>query len=260
MKRLYLLLMLVMPAAAFADETEKILACVSANAPPTVRIQQIELSSTDRSGSRRSFTGKLYAKSETSSAGSLLRIQLRLEQPADVAGTAYLVREAEDEQQDGMFVYLPAVKRVRRVSGGAADATLLGTNFSYNDFRQMQTAFVDASSLFEEVEKVNNRPAYVLSVTPTIDAKTRYSSIRIWIDQQTCVPIKSEFREGMSVIKEFSVPVTALQKSSNRWYASEMHMRDLTDGTSSVLRILGTVAGANIPESYFDPTSFFQGQ
>ena len=50
----------------------------------------------------------------------------------------------DDYLRDGMFVYLPAVKRVRRVTGTFADGALMGTNFSYFDFKQLQNTFGDA--------------------------------------------------------------------------------------------------------------------
>ena len=262
MKRSWLLLLaLMVPLAAQADkELDRVFACMSANAPPTVRVQQIELTSTDRSGGKRTLKGRLFAKGEKTAGGERQRILLKVDEPADFAGASYLVRQGENYLQDGMYVYLPSVRRVRRVSGTFADGSLLGTNFSYNDFRMLQLAFIDAEALLEDPETIENRPTHVISFTPSPEAQSRYSLIRLWVDQKTCLPLKSEFREGLDLIKELTVPVTALQQSGNRWYASEARMRDVTDGSSSVMRIVGTALGASIPGSYFDPGSFYVGK
>lgn len=266
MKSAWMLLALLVPAASFAaSDLAQVQACMKANSPPSVRIQNIELSTTDRSGGSRTIKGKLIAKKENTSGGERVRTLLKVNEPAAYAGSSYLVIEADNYLQDGMYVYLPAVGRARRVSGTAADGALLGTNFSYNDFRQLQTAFVDSKSLLEDPETWTPqgqppRQAYVLSFTPSADAQSRYSMIRMWVDQETCVPVKVELREGLNQVKELTVPVTGLAKSNNRWYASEARMRDLVDGTQSVLKITGTALGANVPNSNFDPATFYIGQ
>ncbi len=136
---------------AYAAQTEEsadaVLECMRANVPTSVRVQQIELEATDRAGETRIVGGRLYARLEPQEdGGRRVRATLRVDTPDYLAGAAYLVREFEAERSDGMYVFLPSVKRVRRVSAEFADGALLGTNFSYYDFKQIQNAFGDASA------------------------------------------------------------------------------------------------------------------
>lgn len=246
-----------------SDALKTVLDCMRANVPESARTQQLEVTATDRSGNTRVLTGKVFAMAETTPMGPRLRALLKVNSPSDLAGAAYLVRESENYLQDGMYVYLPSVRRVRRVSGTFADGALLGTNFSYNDFRQVQTAFVDAGTTLEGEEQLDSRPVYRLLVVPALEQKSPYSQVHVWVDRKTCVPLKTEFRKGVNgqtLVKELTVPANALQQSGTHWFASMAQMRDLSEGTSSVMRIIGTQLNAVIPPSNFDPTSFYLGK
>ena len=141
-------------APAYAENSaEAVLACMRANVPASVQLQKLELASTNNIGDTRTLQGRLFATREQ----GLLRAMLRLDAPRNLAGAAYLVRETEDYLRDGMFVYLPAVQRVRRVTGTFADGALMGTDFSYYDFRQLQSAFGDMQAVLEAPLEIDGR-------------------------------------------------------------------------------------------------------
>jgi hypothetical protein len=261
MKRLATLLALSVLVPAHAQEgVQAVVDCMRANVPPALRVQQIEFSVTDRTGATRSLKGKLYGMLEkTPDGGGLVRAMLRMESPESVAGAAYLVREAADSPTEGMFVYLPAFKRVRRVTGsfGEADGSLLGTNFSYNDFKQLANSFVGSSARLEAPSEIEKRPAHVVSFKPLPGASSGYSAVRTWVDQKTCVPLKADFYVGDAVRKRLTAQPSALQQSGNFWYLSQVEMRDVLTGTRTVL-ITGKVTGAKeLPGRYFDPNLFY---
>jgi hypothetical protein len=258
MKRTAILLLLgllSLPAGA-EDPARKVLDCVRANVPPQLSIERIELTVHDRGGGSRQLTGRLFVRKE---ASGLLAGTLRVDGPAEFKGAAYLVRETEDYLRDGMFVYLPGVKRVRRVTGTFADASLMGTNFSYFDFKQLQNAFGDLSGTLEGSEPVNGRPAHVMSFQVLPGAETRYTGVRVWFDQQACVGVRAEFRENKRVVKELNSLPGSLKQAGGTWYVSEIEMRDLPAGTRTVLRMGGLDPKTPPPARYFDPNSFYLG-
>lgn len=245
-------------AAETAATAEKVIACMRANYPPAMRIQDVELTSTDRTGATTTLQGKVYVLREKLSAGSgPLRAMLRIEAPPRLAGAAYLVRETDDYLRDGMFVYLPSVRRVRRVSGTFADGALMGTDFSYYDFKQLSNAFGDLDGKLEGQEKIQGRTTHILSFSALPGVDTRYNGVRAWIDEQSCVPLKAEFIENDKPRKRLTAPVSALQKSGDYWYLAETRMEDLVEGTKTILRISRVKAGEDLPNRYFDPNSFY---
>jgi hypothetical protein len=250
-------LLLLLSASASADAAlDKVLQCMRANVPPTLRIQEIELQAVDRAGATRTLKGKLYAMREK----DLLRATVHISEPSDLAGASYLVRETpEADRGDEMYMFLPALNRVRRISGASADGSFLGTDFSYNDIKQIENAFSDSDGKLDKPEQIEQHPVQVLSFRPKPGQASRYSQLRVWVDQKTCVAVKVDFYEGDTPRKELSAPVSALQESANYWYLSQAQMTDLKDHTSTRLRIVGVSSGGDLASRFFDPHGFYLG-
>jgi hypothetical protein len=190
----------------------------------------------------------------------LLRAMVHIAEPSDLAGASYLVRETSGaDHADEMYMFLPAVNRVRRITGASADGSFLGTDFSYNDIKEIENAFGDTDGKLDKPESIEQRPMYVLSFKPKAGQGSRYSQLRAWIDQKTCVALKVDFYEGDAVRKEMSAPASALQQSGNYWYLSQATMQDLKDHTNTKLRVVGLSGGSDIASRYFDPHSFYLG-
>jgi hypothetical protein len=251
------LLLALSAQLALADAAvDKVLDCMHANVPPTLRIQEIQMQATDRSGATRTLKGKLYAMRDK----GLLRAMVHVSEPSDLAGASYLVRETpEADHADEMYMFLPAVNRVRRITGASADGSFLGTDFSYNDVKEIENAFSDAEGKLEKPDQVEQRPVYVLAFKPKADQGSRYSLLRAWVDQKTCVALRVDFLEGTTVRKQLSAPASALQQSGSYWYLSQAQMQDLKDHTSTRLQVLGVSSGTDLATRYFDPHSFYVG-
>jgi hypothetical protein len=60
------------------------------------------------------------------------RLLVRFTYPNDIKGTAFLVWEHSDAD-DERFLYLPALGRVRRIAGGEKQESFVGSDLSYED-------------------------------------------------------------------------------------------------------------------------------
>jgi hypothetical protein len=249
-------LLLTLPAQAADPAFTKVYDCMRATVPTTLRVQEIEFNSTDRSGGTRTLRGKLIANRD----GGLARIVIRITAPSNVAGAAYLVRERAGGKEDDMFVYLPGVGRVRHITGAFANGSLLGTDFSYADAKLIQNAFSGADGKLEKPEEIDKRPVQVFSLTPAAGQKdSTYSAIHVWLDQKTCVPLKADFYQGDSVRKQLSAPASALTRSGSTWYLSQIDMRDLKEGSKTTIKIGNVIGGQKMSTTMFDPNSFYIG-
>lgn len=257
-KSILLALALGACTSAGADDAQKVLECMRGNVPSSLRVQNIELTSTDRSQGSRSLRGKLFALRESQGAASRVRVMLKVSAPENLAGSAFLLREATKVSEQGMYLYLPSVRRVRRITGEFADGALLGSDFSYQEFRHLQNGFQDLNSTLEPDEVIEQRPVYVLSSAPLAASPSNNGRIRSWVDQQTCVPLKVEFYQNQSLQKVLTVPVSALRQSNQRWYPAETSIRDVKSGTSSQLKVLGVESDGKIRKGTFEPSLFYR--
>jgi hypothetical protein len=253
-----LLFLAFLPAQA--QDAQKIVSCLRGNILPGSHIQELELAAYDVHGQTHLLKGRLTTMRENlPDAEGLLRAMLRIQAPDYLSGAAYLMRQMENRSFESTYVYLPSVRRVRRVSSEFADGSLLGTNFSYYDFTQLVNAFGDLSAKFEGTDKYEDRKVDLISFSARPGDASIYSSVRVKVDQKTCVPLMAEFYKGQSVRKRFTASAHALRKSKELWYLSEIEMKDLLDDTRTVLRILSMDTVDKLPARIFEPNTFYLG-
>ncbi len=100
----------------------------------------------DRQGRARERTLSVHGLRGQGGAGD--RVLVRFTYPNDIAGTGFLVWERPGGEDD-RFLYLPALSRVRRISGSERQESFVGSDFTYEDIGGR--AFEDyAYSLVEE--------------------------------------------------------------------------------------------------------------
>lgn len=251
--RVLLSAVIVLPARA-ATTVDEVTTCMRANIPETVRIQTFQLQSFDRSGESRLLAGRLTASRET----DLVRANLRLESPPDLKDAAYLMRE-NAEGSDEMYMFLPALNKVRRVVGGTRDNPLFGTDFSYNDLRQLHKAFAGQPTQMAAPETLEGRPVHVLDIQPSAEDQSRYSRIRAWVDAEACTPLRMEFFEGERLSKRLLSPAASLARVDGYWYAAETEMHDLQAGTHTRMSVSDIETGPSLPQRLFNPRLFYMG-
>jgi hypothetical protein len=240
------------PAGA-QDELDTILSCMRANIPRSVLIKDVELTATDRVGSTRVLKGRLYGQREE----ERLRTALKISAPSDLAGAAYLLRESGNG--DEMYMYVPALQRVRRISGTGSDGALWGTDLSYGDIKQINNAFSAGGGKVDGQGELDGRPVHLLSLSPDPAEETRYTAMKVWVDRKTCVSLRADFYEGSNVRKQWTVVPSSLTQAGKHWYAGDSTMTDLVEKTHTRLRVLGLDSDVDLAGRHFNPKTFYLG-
>ena len=109
--------------------------------------------------------------------------------PKDDEGVAFLKIE-HDDKDDEMRLWLPAFKKVRRISAKAKSESFMGSDLSYEDLTSRELDEYDYELKGEEV--INDNACYILESTPKKDTDTDYSRHVEWITKDTFLPIKGE--------------------------------------------------------------------
>ncbi len=250
------LLLLIASAARAADapaSAKSVLACMRANLPDALRVEQVELASSDNGVVIRTLQGKLYAQRHN----GLLRSMLHLSGPPQLAGASYLFLERSDGKE--IYLYLPALNRVRRITGAAAGGALFGTDISYSEISQIQNAFSGGAAKLEAPAKLQGRPVNVLVLGADPKQPSGYQKVRVWVDVASCVALKVAAYSDGKIVKEMTAPAKSLKQVDHHWLATQVTMRDLNRGTQTVVHITGVSSGSKIPSGVFDPHSFYLG-
>jgi len=142
--------------------------------------------------------------------------------PADVKGSCFLKFENEDKDDD-MWIYLPALGKVRRVASSATNGSFMGSDFTYEDMGDRNLKDFTYKILKEET--LNGKPCWVIENTPNSGVSTDYSKIISWVWKDEPIIIKDESYNKKGVLKK--VKTIELAKVKNFWLPKKTTMEDV---------------------------------
>ena len=121
--------------------------------------------------------------------------------PADVKGTKMLTWTHKKENDD-QWLYLPSLKRVKRISSRNKSGAFMGSEFAYEDLGSQEVEKYTYKWLRDE--KIDGRPSWVMERVPT-DKRSGYSKQVYWVDQEYRQATKIDFfdRKG-EILKTFT--------------------------------------------------------
>lgn len=111
------------------------------------------------------------------------------DEPLDVKGTAFL-NYAHVDGADEQWLFLPAVKRVKRIASQNKSGPFMGSEFAYEDLSSFELGKYQFSLLREE--QFAGQAVYVLQQIPN-DPYSGYSKQLVWLDKQHYRPLQVEF-------------------------------------------------------------------
>lgn len=227
----------------------KTLECLRANAPDQLSVSDLRVDAQGTGVTTRFLSGRFYSRRDEHG----LRAMLHITAPPDLAGMRYLL--VEDEPQDALYLYLPTLGKVRRLSGAGPEAQIAGTLLDYADLRLVSQALRAASITMQSPTTVGGRPAKQLRFAPAI-ADSPYRRIITAVDDQTCVILRADFEGAEKTLKRYEIDPAGLQRSGPYAYASRATITDLVRGSSAQISIGGVSTSAQVPSSLLDPKTF----
>jgi outer membrane lipoprotein-sorting protein len=108
--------------------------------------------------------------------------------PADVRGMAYLVWKHADDREDDRWLWLPAIGKINRIASGDKRTSFVGSDFVYEDVSGR-----DPQADTHELLGMENGRYHIRS-TPKDPDSVEFASYEIWIDAETFLPLKAEYK------------------------------------------------------------------
>lgn len=247
------------PAAPGADASGKTVAeitqCSRNNIPKKTAVMELTLTAYGRDGNSRILKAKLFLQRK---ADGLTQAMLNLRYPPDLRGSSYLVQE-KAEGDNATYVYLPDVQRTRKLAMEDHGSTLWTTDFSYEDVTQIQglTGKGEVTRLPDAV--VQERPVYVLNIKNDPAEASSYESVISFVDQKTCVPLRSEFYGyGHKLRKVMTVKATTIKRTEHYWQPRDVDMKNVVEGTHTTLAISDLHYDSDVARKVFNPMTFYR--
>lgn len=250
--------LLGMAPAMAAPEVADIQQCMKANFVDRGTVRDFRVETDDGSGLSKSINAKLYW---LPTRDGFQRINLRVQSPASLAGSAFLLRGSHDGED--VHIYLPAIQSVRRITGQDRSRSLWGTDFSVEDIKQLQGLLADGKTRREADEEIEGRKTYVLT-TVAENIHSRYQKVTSYVDRQSCLLLKSVYFESTgkpAKILTAAIRTIASAQVYDRkvWMVFGYTMRDLERGSVSKLS-MGDVflMYKELPARAFNPQAFYK--
>jgi len=113
--------------------------------------------------------------------------------PADVKGTGLLTLEHKGSEDD-QWLYLPAMRKTRRISASDKGDSFMGSDFTYEDMEQEDIDEFDYKLL--QIEDINGERSYRvegIAVSESKKKETSYSRREIWVRKSDFVLLKINY-------------------------------------------------------------------
>ena len=153
------------------------------------------------------------------------------DQPRDIKGTALLtfthVAEADDQ-----WLYLPALKRVKRISSNNKSGPFMGSEFAYEDFASQEVAKYNYKYLRDE--KYGELDCFVVERIPTYK-NSGYTKQATWIDQREYRVQRVDFYDRKGELLKTLKLSDYNQYLDQYWRAHDLFMENHQTGKSTRL-------------------------
>jgi outer membrane lipoprotein-sorting protein len=170
------------------------------------------------------------------------------DQPRDVKGTAFL-SFTHSLQADEQWLYLPALKRVKRISSAHKSGSFMGSEFAYEDLSSQELDKYTYRWLRDE--DIDGRQAMVIERTPVYEYSGYVRQI-VWIDKTIWRPLKVEYYDRKDALLKTLHSSDYQQYQQRFWRASNMDMQNHQSGKSTQLSWSGYEFNTGLDESDFD--------
>jgi outer membrane lipoprotein-sorting protein len=209
---------------------------------------QVTMKLINKRGKERKRQVVLYSKKDRQDNDKTL---IRFLAPADVKGVGLL--SIEDGNREDQWLYLPALKRVRRISSSEKTDNFMGSDFSYEDIEQNDLDDYEYTLLREE--EIQGAECYVIQSIPVdeqVKKETAYSKVESWIRKDNHITVKVNFynKKG-DLMKIMEASDIRRIGNTDKWRAYFIVMQNEKTGHRTELHYEDIQINQGIADKYF---------
>ncbi len=153
------------------------------------------------------------------------------DRPRDVKGTA-LLNFSHKEGNDDQWLYLPALKRVKRISSANKSGSFMGSEFAYEDVTSQEVEKYDYKWIKDAT--LDGRECFVFERYPTYK-NSGYTRQVVWLDKKGYRIYKIEYFDRKNSLLKTLVYRGYKKYLDRYWYPDEMFMDNHQTGKSTLL-------------------------
>ncbi len=211
----------------------------------------LEMTLINHRGKKRVRRMLSYSKDYGKDSKKLMYFQ----KPMDVKGTAFLSWEYDDpEKDDDKWLYMPALRKVRRICGKSTKDYFMGSDFTYDDMGD-RNVDEDTHTLTGEAV-IQGTGCWVVKSVPVGD-EDYYNKKIVWVRKDADVVVKAEYYDSQGLIKTFFVH--DLKKPDNIWTIFEMEMTNPREDHTTIMKIMNVEYNIGVSDNFFRVDTISRG-
>ena len=153
------------------------------------------------------------------------------DEPADVKGTAMLTY-AHGLEPDDQWLYLPALKRVKRISSRNKSGPFMGSTFAFEDLGSQEIEKYTYNYLRDE--PCGDWTCHVVEHFPAYE-HSGYTRLIVWMDTEAYRIVKSEYYDRKKALLKTLTSGDFEQFLGHYWRPASMNMENHQTGKSTLL-------------------------
>lgn len=168
--------------------------------------------------------------------------------PADVRNTSFMNWSYDEEgRDDDQWIYLPALKKVKRISSDSKSDYFMGSDFTYDDLGDRHPS-EDTHKLLRE-EKINGEDCYVVESIPK-EEDYMYSKTVTWVSNDKWIGLKKEFYdEDGEHLKNLTVE--KYDKIDGFWVILHSEMHNIQKDHKTIMKLKNVKLNTGIDDGMF---------
>lgn len=169
--------------------------------------------------------------------------------PADTKDTI-LLSYSYRSQPDDQWIFLPAMKRTKRIASGTRSGSFVGSEFSYEDISPQQVEKYTYNFLREE--NLAGQACFVVERYPVDKKSSGYTKQVLWIDKAEYRPLKAENYDRKDTLYKTLVFSKYQKYAGKFWRPSSAEMTNHQSGKSTGITFADYKFGTGLDAGQFD--------
>ena len=176
--------------------------------------------------------------------------------PADVKNTSFMNWSyADDTKNDDQWIFLPALKKIKRISSDSSGDYFMGSDFTYDDLGDRKP--MDDTHTILRTETLNDLECYVVE-SVTKDEDYMYSKTIAWVVKDRWYELKKDFYdEDEDYLK--TLTIKNVEEISGFWIITSTEMKNEQKNHATRMELKNVKINSGIPDSKFSERMMKRG-
>ena len=248
MKKIFLTVVLVITAMVLFSQTKltglKVIENVYNRKAPKDQTANLTMTLINKRGETRIRKIKQFSRD----FGKVEKKIMFFISPADVKNTSFMNWSYDDDNKDDdQWIYLPALKKIKRISSDSKSDYFMGSDFTYDDLGDRKPN-EDVHKLLRE-EKYKGEDCYVVESVPK-DEDYMYSKTITWVIKDKWIGLKKEFYDEDGELMKI-LNVNNYEKIKDYWIIDSTEMHNIQKDHKTLMKLDNIKVDTSIPASKF---------